>query len=373
MYKLQVIADKLNIRSTPEADPTFANWIGDMNKGEEFSAINIVKGGEYNGSPYWYKDNNNRFASITGIGDNDPAISWSLRVLGVPHIWNITKGEGVKIAVIDSGIDLTNNDLSVAVPAANRFNILDGSTNVQDVYFHGTYCSSIIASRGNNGIIGVAPASELIVIKVANKRKDFKDSNILPGIQKALDLNADIISISYGNIDENSQIDILLKKMIALGKICIAAAGDNSQELHVEFPANTKGMISVGNIFCLNTSAQLNEGVFGISNRSNGGDSTTSSEGITIVAPGEEVNVYDLQGKVQTLVRGFGGTSFSTPYVAGIAALWLSIIKKKSLFNINYHEKFKDFITLNANKNFDGYNSKFWGHGVITPISLLSI
>ena len=130
MYKAKVIANKLNIRNTPTADPEYKNWAGELLKGDEFTATDIIEGQVYNNSPYWYKDEYNRFASLTGIGDDDPRIGWSLRTLGVPHIWAKTKGEGIKVAIIDSGIDLNNSDLRDAVPATNRFNILDGSKNV---------------------------------------------------------------------------------------------------------------------------------------------------------------------------------------------------------------------------------------------------
>src|SRR6185312_11069222 len=114
MNNLQVTANKLNLRNTPFADPTYANWIGDINKGEVFRPSSIVEGTEYNGIKYWYKDAFNKYASLSGLEDNDPRIPWSLRILGVPHVWNITKGDGIKVAIIDSGIDLKNEDLKSA-------------------------------------------------------------------------------------------------------------------------------------------------------------------------------------------------------------------------------------------------------------------
>lgn len=369
MYKLKVISDKLNIRSTPVADHSFANWIGDMSRGEEYTAIDIVRGEEYNGVPYWYKDSFNRFSSITGVGDNDPRIDWSLRILGIPHIWAISKGQGVKIAMVDSGIDLGNNDLSNAVPLNNRFNILDGTTNVQDSHYHGTFCSSIAASRGNNGLLGVAPASELIVIKIANSGSDYTSDTTIPGIKKAIQSNADIISMSFGSMRPNTEIINMLNTAMSAGKICIASTG-NSQEDNVRYPANIKGLISVGNVSCIDQSAQFGEGLFAISKDSNGGVSDDENEGVTIVAPGDGVSTYDIGGQIWSPISG---SSYATPFVAGVAALWLSVMKRKGITNINYHKKFRDFIIATALKNFNGYNSRSWGSGVINPISILSI
>src|SRR5438045_2789264 len=66
MDKLQVIADKLNIRSSPNADPTFANWVGDMNKGETFFATDLVEGGPVDSNNNWHLTNDKNFLSSTG-------------------------------------------------------------------------------------------------------------------------------------------------------------------------------------------------------------------------------------------------------------------------------------------------------------------
>ncbi|MFT3703485.1 MAG: S8 family serine peptidase [Agriterribacter sp.] len=378
MYKLQVAANKLNIRNTPDADPEYKNWVGELLKGEEFLAESIVKGGLYNGIDLWYKDNYNRFATLSELGDNDPKIPWSLRILGVPHVWNITKGEGVKVAIIDSGIDMKNPDLKSAV--VSGFNILTNTEYLldqndeclQSSFSHGNYCASILASRGNIGFFGVAPMCELVIIKIANNRNDYNISNEFLGIKKAIELGAEIISLSFGGATQNFDISSLLQDAIQRGIICIASAGDFKNALNVEYPANLKGMISIGNVTCLNPSASLGQAIFNISDKSNGQIPSSSNEGVTIVAPGEGITVYDLQQQVRQLVSGFGGTSWSVPYVSGIAAIWLSIIKRRNP-SINNHLNFRDFVISNADKNFKDYNVKYWGNGLINPISLIQI
>ena len=371
MYKAKVIANKLNIRNTPTADPEYKNWAGELLKGDEFTATDIIEGQVYNNSPYWYKDEYNRFASLTGIGDDDPRIGWSLRTLGVPHIWTKTKGEGIKVAIIDSGIDLNNSDLRDAVPMANRYNVLDGTSNVQDNYSHGSFCASIVGSRGVNGIFGVAPGCELIVIKIANVFNDYlNENNQIKGVQKAIELGANIISMSFGNVLPNAKMQALLINIaIESGIICIAASGDDSIESNVEYPADNKKMISVGSVSCNNILAKFGEGIFTQSDNSTGGIPDNLNEGITIVAPGDGVSGYDKYGNKKII----DGTSFSAPYVAGIAALWLKININKNFSSINYHKAFKDFIITNANKNINDYTLKFSGNGLITPSSILSI
>lgn len=371
MYKLRVNAEKLNLRSSPFADDTYTNWVGDMNKGEVFHAESLVVGKSYNNSDLWYKDHNNNYATLTGFGDDDPKIPWSLKLLGIPHVWNVTKGESVKVAIIDSGIDLNNNDLNDRSLLINEYNVLNNSTDVQDTFFHGNFCASILASRGIKNLYGVAPSCEIIVIKIANTRRDYNNTNELLGLRKAVELGAEVISLSLGSVTEDSTITSFLEDVMDAGIICIAAAGDNNKEPNVEYPANIKGMISVGNVSCLNKEAHLGEAIFQISNKSNGQNSGIENEGVTIVAPGEEICVYDLQQQVQSLTLGNGGTSWSVPYVAGVAALWLSL-KKKGV-KVNYHQSFRNFLATSARKNFPNYDPKFWGFGVINPLAILQL
>jgi major intracellular serine protease len=378
MYKLKVAANKLNLRNTPNADPSYANWAGDLLRGEEFVAESIVRGDLYNGTDLWAKDNFNRYMTISGLGDDDPRIPWSLKIFGVPYVWNDTQGEGVKIATIDSGIDMTNPDLKSAV--VGGFNILtntefvsdENEDAIQDLYFHGTYCASIMASRGNK-LFGVAPKAELIIVKIANDNGGYNYQNEIRGLRKAIELEPDIISMSFGNNEDNDEMNELIKQAINDGIICVAATGDNRMESNVEFPANIENMISTGSVLALDKSAPIGSGNFEISIRSTGEVSRGVTEGVTIVAPGEEMDVYDLHGAIQSLVRNQGGTSFSTAYVAGVGALWLSLFKKRHPSGVNCHYKFRDFLISTANRSFAGFTGKFWGNGLINPLSLLEM
>lgn len=364
--KLQVTVDKLNIRNNPVWDLNNHNWLGDLNKGAEVNAETIIEGGNYEGIKYWYKDSLNRYYWLGGVGNPDPNIGWSLNALGVPHVWNITKGETVKVAILDSGI-ANNTDLNGAV--INRYNVLDGTGNVTDNFYHGTYCSTVLCSAGHNGVYGVAPGCELIVIKIMDTDDTPNDANQIAGIKKAIELGADIISMSFGSTSENSGLSTLLQQYMAQGKICIAAAGNNKND-GVNFPAKLKGVISVGNIGCINPTAAFGDNSFSLSDASPGMIDGPPYEGITIVAPGEGIKAYYLDGQILTARPG---TSYAAPYVAGIAALWLSACKKKQISLTNRHQQFRDFIITNAHKNQTGYDPQTWGNGIINPLPILTI
>jgi len=334
---------------------------------------NLYKGDDYDGNDQWYKDESENYYWSGGVAQIN--FGWSIRLLGVDKIWSVTKGKGIKIAIIDSGIDLKNSDLNLGI--TKKYNILDNSDNVQDNYFHGTYCSTIVASRGLNGVIGVAPSCDLIIIKILEDDNtintnniNFLEDNRLNGIKKAIEFGADIISMSFGSTKEYPQTTAYINNLISAGKICIAAAGNNPNDV-VEYPANIKGMISVGNIKCINPNAQFGQGEFDLSDRTAGNTlPNNQGEGVTIVAPGDGVDVYTIGGGI---VHSVSGTSYATPYVAGVAALWLSVIQSKKINISNNHEAFRKFIIDNAYSDSQNYNQLTWGEGIINPNKILSI
>jgi len=377
MINLKVLPDKLNIRNTPHADPNYSNWVGELLKGDQFVAETVVRGELYNATDLWYKDNYNRFTTLSELEVDDPNIPWSLRITGVPHIWSVSKGEGVRVAIVDSGIDMKNEDLSNSV--VSGYNILTGKSYqnngegdpavLQDNYYHGTACATIVGSRGSKGIIGIAPGSELIVIKISDDGHS-SDEVRLQGLRKAVELGADILSISFGNSSPSPSINDFLNQQMAKGIICIAAAGNNP--LYTDYPANLKGVISVGNAGCADQNSSMNEAIFHVNNLSATGETTDEYEGVTLIAPGENIVAYNLDG---TPVNQFIGTSFSAPFVAGVAAMWLSKHKKEQEhkhFPVNYHKCFRDQIICNCKtQNIIDFAPSRCGAGIINPMFIL--
>lgn len=366
------VKDKyLNVRSgSPSVNAPCYQYIA---PGSEIEVDGqLYEGDLYSGVNTWMKDLSGNYYWSGGVTNIDGSksntnYSWSISLLGVDQVWGTTKGENIKVAIIDSGIDLSNSDLSAAV--LSKYNVMDNSNKVQDTYFHGTYCSTMACSRGGKGIFGTAPACNVIVIKIMNDATDLTFNNEILGISKALELGADIISISFGSTIEEPTMSSLLSKCMAQGIICIAAAGDNKNDV-VNFPANQKGMISVGNIGCSNPQVLYGQGTFFLSQCSPGVIDTTINEGVTIVAPGDGISAYDLNGNQ---ITPFPGTSYSAPHVAGIAALWLSVIKRKNISTVNNHKQFRDFIISNAIKSQTTYDPATWGNGVINPLPILSL
>jgi len=368
--ELVVGNQKVNLRNTPEADPQYKNWAGELKPGEFFKATGVVKGKLYNGVDYWYKDAYNRYATMSGFTAPGANLDWPLRLLGIPQLWEITTGKNVTVAVIDSGIDHNNPDLSTAVSGTRSYNVLDDAEEAwPDTFNHGTACAGIVASRGAGAMKGVAPGCNLMVIKLANHDADYSiASNIVKAIRFAM--QADIISMSFGSGEKNPVVENAIRAAMAKGTICIASAGDYPRRPGILFPANYKGMISVSSINCSNPlAANVGDGLFVQGSIVSASLPDPGTEGVTVVAPGENIRAYDCTGATDT----FSGTSMAAPYVAGVAALWLSVIRQKNLAVSNYHDAFRNFLISTADKNIAAYDEKVSGHGLIKPLSILSL
>ena len=253
--------------------------------------------------------------------------------LGIENIWNqfSEQGDNVTVAVLDTGYDLTNNDISEAVAGVSH---LDTSLPVQmgdlqspqmnDINFHGTFCASILSARNKGKFtIGIAPKSKLLVGKISNNGGLAPTGLdvILKGIDWAIKSGAEIISISFGKFeielpDEPDYLDKIQTRFDEIVKnknvLIFASSGDNPPQTVLtreRYPASLNGCVSVGatNIGSLS-------------------DVTVISPKTIIHAQGIDVEAYVLGGATGKK----SGTSMSTPIIAGIAALAVSSLKKKN-------------------------------------------
>src|SRR5687767_590516 len=92
-------------------------------------------------------------------------LNWGLELLNIPPLWLHTKGEGVKVAILDSGMDFEHPDLKDAVDAAEDFT--ESNSGVRDEQGHGTHVAGIVAAKhDSSGVVGVAPSARLLIGKV---------------------------------------------------------------------------------------------------------------------------------------------------------------------------------------------------------------
>ena len=231
---------------------------------------------------------------------------------GIERAWGITQGAGVRIAIIDTGVDGSHPDLQGAVVGGADFSGLgssDGQTPVGEDRRHGTMVASLAAGRGNgggNGVLGSAPAAELLSVSISFRGGLISpDDQVARAVRYAVDNGADVISLSLtrNTRDWPESWDDAFAYAAERDVVVVAAAGNRgSGTVSVGAPATMPGVLTVGGV--------TQEGV---------ASDAASSQGITIgvMAPSE--------GLVGAIPGGgyvsWSGTSGATPIVAGIVAL----------------------------------------------------
>ena len=218
-------------------------------------------------------------------------------------------GEGVKVAVIDTGCDISHPDLKDRIIDVRNFTDDDKGAinNVTDYATHGTATASIIASSGK--IIGVAPKCDLLILK-ALTRTGGKISWVIEAIKYATQQNVDIINMSLGCPQPNAEMYEAIKRAIAKDICVVCACGNNSDNNvntdELNYPAGYNECISVGSI-----SYSRKYSRFSSSNKEV--DLATFGEGLN----GRGILTCCPDG----LYKEQKGTSFSAPFVSGSLAL----------------------------------------------------
>lgn len=181
-------------------------------------------------------------------------LQWSLDEINAPEAWPISTGEGITVAVLDSGIDLTHEDLSDKVVAQTSCLGAEGDPSqcdgsAQDDHGHGTHAAGIAVASTNNGLgmAGVAPDAELMVVRVLSNQCDADGSDcdavgssadVSAGIRWAADNGADVINLAIGGGTLPSDLGCVLCDALqyawSKGSIPVMAAGNDS-ELPEEF------------------------------------------------------------------------------------------------------------------------------------------
>ena len=271
-----------------------------------------------------------------------------LNLININNVWDQTKGEGIVVAIIDTGIDIDHNDLknrasSISYNASTK---QIGVSYVNDVSGHGTAVSGIIGAIQNNrtGITGIAPLSSLMVIKCEYKDNSFSSADLIEGIYYAANNGAHIINMSWGVETNNNIYKTVLEYASSKGVVMVAASG-NAASKKFHYPAADKNVISVGA-----TDNQLS-----LASYSNYGQE------IDVVAPGTAFTTLN-NGSYGTM----NGTSFASPMVAGVIALYLSKNKNATISNL------KDMLFASTKDLGNVGRDIYFGYGLIDADKLIS-
>ena len=281
------------------------------------------------------------------IKTQDNYIPTGVNMINAPLMWNKGyTGEGVKIAILDSGYT-SHPDLDKNIIGGRNFTTEDGGNpNIfNDYNGHSTHVAGIIAS--NNKIMGVAPNAKLLILKVLDKTGNGNCQGLYDAINYAIEQKVDIINMSLGIPINVNEIHTMLKKAVD-NNICVVCACGNEGDGKAftdeySYPAGYNEAISVGAI----DNARVNA-VF-----------TNSNKEVDLVAHG--VNVVSTH-----LNYGYcsmSGTSQATPHVTGALALLKEYYRKtfeKEPTEVElYAQLIKRTVELNLDRKLQGQGMLF--------------
>lgn len=274
---------------------------------------------------------------------------WGHAAIDVPAAWKFTKGKGAVVAVLDTGIDDGHRDFAGQIKASKDFTgSRSGSADVQG---HGSHCAGVVAAAENGvGMVGVAPEAQILAGKVLGDSGSGLSTWIAAGIDWAVEQGADVISMSLGSPAADARIRDAIKRAVDKGVIVVAAAGnDGPREGTVGYPGGFPECICV---------AAVND---------KGAVANFSSRGprVDVAAPGVNVRSCYPGDRFATM----SGTSMATPYVAGVAALYVADCKLRN-------EKpspaaFRKLLTESAKDIAPAGKDTASGYGLVQPSKFL--
>lgn len=256
-------------------------------------------------------------------GVRKASLDTSVGQIGTPKAWEAGyDGKGVRIAVLDTGVDATHPDLKGQVSASKNFT---SAPTAGDVVGHGTHVASIAAGTGaqSKGTFkGVAPGATILNGKVLDDSGFGDDSGILAGMEWAAAQGADIVNMSLGGMDtpETDPLEAAVDKLSAEKGVLFAIAAGNEGPQSIGSPGSADSALTVGAVDDKDKLADFS------STGPRLGDGAVKPD---VTAPGVDITAAsakgnDIAGEVGEKPAGYmtiSGTSMATPHVAGAAAL----------------------------------------------------
>ncbi|MET8679882.1 S8 family serine peptidase [Streptomyces sp. NPDC004647] len=279
---------------------------------------------------------------------------WPLEAFDADAVWKESTGKGVKVAVLDNGVDGTHPDLEGNVLPGKK--LLGGRADQESVDDHGTGMASIIAGHGHgasgaDGVKGLAPDAKILPVDMMKEDggEELVRGALAEALTYAVDAGATVINVSFNTFalsaDDKAAISYALKKDVVL----VAGAGnENSNRLGT--PADAPGFVSVGAV-----GKDLEDW-----------EDSNSNPKLTLTAPGE----YIRSAAATTPYQLTSGTSDSTAYVSGAAAVLRAKFPDLTAGQI-INRLVKTAVLPDSKKHLKLPDADY-GYGIIRPYSALT-
>ncbi len=256
----------------------------------------------------------------------------------VVHAAGVT-GSGVKVAIVDTGIDGNHSDLVVY----GGYNYIDNTTNWQDDHGHGTHVAGTVAALDNDiDVIGVSPDANLYAVKVLDSGGSGSYAGIAAGIEWCVSNGMQVINMSLGGSSDSETLRTACQNAYNAGIVIVAAAGNSGNPPgrgdNIGYPAKYETVIAVGATDSKDKRASF----------------SSTGPALEIMAPGVSVLSTALGGGTTTM----SGTSMASPHVAGVTALVISV--NPGLSNVDV----RAIMNNTAEPIGDGDPSKY-GNGLV--------
>jgi subtilisin family serine protease len=313
---------------------------------------------------------------------------WGLKRIGAEAAWSTSEGNGVVIAVVDSGVDTLHPDLysniwynsgEIAgnnidddgngfIDDTTGWNFVEDNNDISDLSGHGTHVAAIAAAQGNNntGIIGVAPLATIMPVRSLDHFGAGTEADMAEGLMYAIANGADIVNNSWGiSSPHNRLIEEVVLAAEALDVVLVFAAGNKNKSVLNKSPQNMSNVITVSWIDPFDAKG----------NKSNFGPF------IDVAAPGEQILSASANGgnnNAALIYPGpnnvvtsdyihINGTSMAAPHVAGVAAL---ILAQRPGFTA---ADVKQVLRISAEDAGDAGFDEIYGFGIVRADLALNI
>jgi type VII secretion-associated serine protease mycosin len=279
--------------------------------------------------------------------DNIRSLEWYLDFLEAPRAQQISQGDSVIVAVLDTGVNANQPELSGSVLPG--YDSVANDNAWTDLDGHGTAMASLIAAHGKNaadGALGVAPRAKILPIRIGVVGNDSDAYEIEHGIPWAVSHGAKVICMAFGAAGGTDKLKQAIAEAEAANVVLVAAVGNKPEDTEVGYPAAYPGVVAVG----------------GVDRNGNHADLSVTGSEVVLSAPAVDIVAPRANGQYSSA----NGTSDATAIVAGVAAL-----VRAKYPNLSAAEVVHRLTATAIDKGPPGRDDQY-GYGIVNPVAALT-